>query len=164
MHNTHAKIRCNKIQMHRQTNACSINNGTMDATNRMMPPKRIICNGKHFSISLAANRKSIEMNASEKIIVCCSVDSIPTIYTNGVNKYTPCIRKKSIPNIYQHNEKQKEYFQTKLHTSYTTNHKLRKGNMFSMKWEWNSRDSAKQPSAFFLSFFSNGLNNSNVTE
>lgn len=105
MHNTHAKIRCNKIQMHRQTNACSINNGTMDATNRMMPPKRIICNGKHFSISLAANRKSIEMNASEKIIVCCSVDSIPTIYTNGVNKYTPCIRKKSIPNIYQHNEK-----------------------------------------------------------
>lgn len=97
MHNTHAKIRCNKIQMHRQTNACSINNGTMDATNRMMPPKRIICNGKHFSISLAANRKSIEMNASEKIIVCCSVDSIPTIYTNGVNKYTPCIRKKVFP-------------------------------------------------------------------
>lgn len=33
---------------------------------------------RHFSVSLAVNRKSIETNASGKIIVCYSVDTIAT--------------------------------------------------------------------------------------
>lgn len=79
---------------------------TMDATNGMMPPKRVICNGKHFSISLAANGKSIQMNASEKIIVCCLVDSIPTIYTNGVNNFA----KKVFPIFTNTMENRKDIF------------------------------------------------------
>lgn len=71
MHYTYAKIHCNKLDAsvneYTYTHIHIYNDSTMDATNGMMTPKReIICKGKHFSISLAVNRKSIEMNACEK--------------------------------------------------------------------------------------------------
>lgn len=47
----------------------------MDATNGDDGTENHMQN-RHFSVSLAVNRKPIETNASGKIIVCCSVDTI----------------------------------------------------------------------------------------
>lgn len=49
-------------------------NGTIHATNADGTENHM--QNRHFSVSLAAKSKSIEMNASGKIIVCCSVDTI----------------------------------------------------------------------------------------
>lgn len=120
------------------------------------PKKSRICNGKHFSISLAVNRK-IYWNECKRKNNCLlfgwhNCNNLHTVWTNECHAMH-CMKKNTFPiYIHEYNGKQKEYFQTELHNC-TTNHKFwtRKYVLNEMEFK-RHKYSIYKSSVFFFSF------------
>lgn len=108
-----------------------------DATNGDDGTKNHMQN-RHFSVSLAINRKSIQTNVSGKIIVCCSIWHYC--------KRMRCERTKAMHREAQYNG-QKYIFKSNCCTIETQITTFESGNMFSM--ERNRENTVKHKSVSF---------------